>query len=53
MDSVAVGVIAVVPTDGFDFGTAVLADGHAVAAGVDAVIVPKFLELPEHFGARQ
>ena len=53
VDAVAVGVVSVVPANGFGFNPAIGIDGHAVAACVDAVIVPQFLELPQHLRTGQ
>ena len=53
VDAVPIGVVAVIPAHGFGFRAAVVADGHAVTAGVDAVIVPEFFKLPEQLRTGQ
>ena len=53
VDSVAIGVVTVIPSNGLGFSAAIFADGDTVAARVDAVIVTKLFKLPEHFWARE
>ncbi len=43
----------VIPPDRLGSNPAVLVDRHAIAAGVDGVVVAQLTELPDHFGAGQ